>query len=302
MAATALQAHIQGAGRGWRTACAALLLGAAALLSGVALALVPVPPLTALVTDQTRTLSAEQAAALEQRLRAFEAERGSQVAVLIVPTTDGEPVEAYALRVVEQWKLGRKKVDDGVLLLVAKDDRTLRIEVGYGLEGAVNDATAKRLIEEQITPRFKAGDFAGGIDAGVNALQALIRGEALPAPPSAADVADDPASLLPVLLVSTFVFGGILRQLFGRGPAAGLSGLAVGALTWWLTGALLWALGAGVVALVLTLIGRLPGGRGGPGGGGWGGGGRGGGGRGGGGGFGGGGGGGFGGGGASGRW
>lgn len=286
----------------WPGRLGALLLWATALVGGVALALVPVPPLTALVIDQTRTLSAEQAAALEQRLRAFEAERGSQVAVLIVPTTDGEAVEAYALRVVEQWKLGRKKVDDGVLLLVAKDDRTLRIEVGYGLEGAVNDATAKRLIEEQITPRFKAGDFAGGIDAGVNALQALIRGEALPAPAPADDLTEDPASLLPVLLVSTFVFGGILRQLFGRGPAAGLSGLAVGALTWWLTGALLWALGAGVVALVLTLIGRLPGGRGGPGGGGWGGGGRGGGGRGGGGGFGGGGGGGFGGGGASGRW
>ncbi len=264
--------------------------------------LIPVPPLRALVTDLTQTLTAEQQAALEQRLRAFETEKGSQIAVLIVPTTQPEAIEAYALRVAEQWKLGRKKVDDGVLLLVAKDDRSLRIEVGYGLEGAVNDATAKRIIEERITPRFKAGDFAGGINAGTDALQRLITGEALPAPEAPAAGSEEVWPMLPVLAVFTLVIGGILRGLLGRGLAALASAGVIGMLAWWMAGALWIALLAAAAAFVFTLVGRMPrGGGGGGGGGGWGGGGRGGG-SGGGGGFGGGGGGGFGGGGASGRW
>ena len=152
--------------------------------------LVPVPSLQARVTDQTATLSAAQKASLEAKLTALEEQKGAQLAVLLVPSVQPESVNEYALRVVEAWKLGRKGVDDGVLLLVAKDDRKLRIEVGYGLEGAVNDATAKRIISETITPHFKQGDYFAGIDAGVDALASVIGGE--PLPPSTVSLADRP--------------------------------------------------------------------------------------------------------------
>ena len=131
----------------------------ALLLSGTAHADVAVPPLTQRVTDLTATLNAQQIQTLESRLAAFEARKGAQLAVLIVPTTAPEAIEQFSIRVVEAWKLGRKKVDDGALLLIAKDDHKLRIEVGYGLEGALNDATANRIIDEIIVPRFKAGEF-----------------------------------------------------------------------------------------------------------------------------------------------
>ncbi len=149
----------------WPRVLLALCVLPALLAACLALADVAVPPLKARVTDLTGTLSAQQQTALEQTLAAFEARKGSQIAVLIVPTTQPETVEQYALRVEETWKLGRKGVDDGALLVVAKDDRKLRIEVGYGLEGVLPDAIAKRIIAEDITPRFKQGDFYGGISA-----------------------------------------------------------------------------------------------------------------------------------------
>ncbi len=149
---------------------------------GFAKADVAVPPLRALVTDLTGTLSGDELAALDQRLKAYEAEKGSQIAVLIVPTTQPETIEQYSLRVVEQWKIGRQKIDDGVLFLVAKNDRKMRIEVGYGLEGALPDITAKRIISDIVAPYFKAGDFVGGINLGVDAILASVGGEALPAP------------------------------------------------------------------------------------------------------------------------
>ena len=139
---------------------------------------VAVPELSRRVTDLTATLSADQVAALEGKLAAFEAKKGSQIAVLIVPTTQPEDIAQFGIRVADQWKIGRKKIDDGVILIVAKDDRTLRIEVGYGLEGAIPDAIAKRVIAETITPFFKTGDFYGGIDAGVRQLMASDRGRA----------------------------------------------------------------------------------------------------------------------------
>ncbi|MSQ60689.1 MAG: YgcG family protein, partial [Betaproteobacteria bacterium] len=142
----------------------------------------PVPDLRARVTDLTATLSASQQQELESRLAAYERGKGSQVAVLIVPTTKPEEIEQYSLRVVEKWKLGRERVDDGALLIVAKEDRRLRIEVGYGLEGVLNDATSKRIIDEAIVPRFRADDFAGGIQAGVDRMLRVIEGEALPPP------------------------------------------------------------------------------------------------------------------------
>jgi len=160
-----------------------LLLALALCWGFIAAAQVAVPPLSGRVTDQTATLTTEQQAALEQTLRAFETRKGSQIAVLIVPSTETETIEQYGLRVAEQWKPGRKKVDDGAILVIAKNDRALRIEVGYGLEGALNDATSKRIISEIITPRFQRGDFYGGITAGIEQIIRVIDGEPLPPPP-----------------------------------------------------------------------------------------------------------------------
>ncbi len=261
----------------------------------------PVPPLTGRVVDRTATLSAAQRQALDDRLLAFEQRKGSQIAVLIVARTAPEAIEQYAIRVAEQWKIGRGKVDDGALLVVAKDERALRIEVGYGLEGALNDATARRIIDERIVPRLKAGDFDGGIRAGTDAMMRVIDGEPLPAPTADRVAEDNPLALLPLLFFGALMVGGVLRAILGRGKGAVAAGGLLGIAAWLLSGALLLGLLAAVVGFVITLAGgRMGGGwqgaRGGHGPlGGWGGGGFGGGGfR--------GGGGGFGGGGASGRW
>lgn len=264
------------------------------------LAQVAIPPLSGRISDQTGTITNEQKDALERTLSAFETRKGSQLAVLIVPSTAPESIEQYTLRVADLWKLGRKKIDDGAILVVAKNDRTLRIEVGYGLEGALNDAISKRIISETITPRFKQGDFYGGISAGLDQIIRVIDGEALPA------VKQKPAGefaniqqLVPVIFVLVMVLGGLLRSMLGRLPGAVVTGTAVGVIAWLFAGAIAVALGAGVIALLFTLLsgsGRgigayaIGAGRGGFGGGGGGGGGFSG------------GGGGFGGGGASGRW
>lgn len=263
-------------------------------------ALVPVPPLKALVTDLTSTLSTEQRAGLEARLRAFEDRKGSQLAVLIVDTTQPEAIEQYALRVAEQWKVGRRRVDDGAILLVAKTDRAVRIEVGYGLEGVLNDATSKRIIAESIVPRLKQSDYSGGIDSGVDQMIKLVDGEALPAAPAGRpDPQLDFGRLAPLLLVFAVVVGGALRAALGRIPGAALAAGGAGLVVWFLSGAVAVAVFGGLMAFLVTLLGGgsgLHGGWYGHGGGHYRGGGFGGG------GFGGGGGGGFGGGGASGRW
>ena len=290
------------AGRAARGALGALLLACACGWAGLVAAEVAVPALSGHVTDLTGTLKAEQKAALEQSLTAFEARKGSQLAVLMLATTAPEDIEAYALRVAEQWKLGRKKIDDGAILVEAKDDRAMRIEVGYGLEGALNDATAKRIISEQILPRFRQQDFAGGIAAGAEQMMRVVDGEALPAPSGKAPRrgVSDVGQYAPILFILALAVGGVLRSMFGRLPGALVTGGVVAVLAWFIVGAITIATLAGVVALVVTLLSgiRGAGGRGGyyGGGGGLGGGGGGG--------FGGfsGGGGGFGGGGASGRW
>src|ERR1700750_2107115 len=187
-----------------------LVLAAFVCWMSFASADVAVPVLTARVTDQTGTLSAADTAALEQKLKDFESRKGSQIAVLIVPTTQPEDIAQYSIRVAEQWKLGRKGIDDGALLIVAKDDRRLRIEVGYGLEGALNDATANRIISEIITPKFKQGDFVGGINAGVDRMISVIDGEPLPAPKPpqqrlSSDKIDQLGQLFPVILILTIV-------------------------------------------------------------------------------------------------
>jgi len=162
-----------------RAVLAALLLVATALCAQVA-----IPELRERVTDTTGTLTAADKAQLEAPLAALEAQKGAQIAILVVPSTGAETIEQYAVRAFEQWKLGRAGVDDGVLLVVAKDDRTVRIEVGYGLEGAIPDVSAHRIIQEYLVPRFRSGDFAGGLQAAVGALATLVQGEALPAPMS----------------------------------------------------------------------------------------------------------------------
>lgn len=258
---------------------------------------IAIPPLTGRVTDQTATLTVEQKSNLEQALQAFEARKGSQIVVHIVPTTAPETIEQYSLRVAEQWKPGRKKIDDGVILVVAKDDRALRIEVGYGLEGALTDATSKRIISEVIAPRFRQGDFHGGIRAGLDQIMRAIDGEPLP-PPSGKRSGDVSGleSYAPIIFMVALVLGGVLRAALGRLPGALVTGGAVAAVAWFVVGAVTIALGAGVLAFVFTLLGGGVGGygmgghRGGSGGFGTGGGGFSG------------GGGGFGGGGASGRW
>jgi len=280
-----------------------LALGACLVLAAPAWALQAVPPLQARVTDLTGTLDAGQREHLEEELQDFERQKGSQIAILIVPTTAPEDIEQYSIRVVDQWKLGRKGVDDGVLLLVAKDDHAMRIEVGYGLEGAVPDAIANRIVSDVITPYFRQGNYYGGLQAGVARLIGVIDGEPLPAPEKGwRQKAGRGEQLLPLLLVFAVIGGGILRALLGRVGGAVVTGGLAGGLVWLLVQALGIAVFAGIVTFVVALLGGMSrrgwttGGGWGP----WGGGGFGGGGLGGG-GFGGGGG-GFGGGGASGRW
>ncbi|MBW8371813.1 MAG: YgcG family protein [Thiobacillus sp.] len=202
---------------------------------------VAVPELSRRVTDLTATLSPDQIAALDGKLAAFEAQKGSQIAVLILPTTQPEDIAQFGIRVAEQWKIGRAKVDDGVILIVAKDDRTLRLEVGYGLEGAIPDAIAKRVIAETITPYFRAGDFYGGIDAGVQQLMRLIEGEPLP-PPRAPEKNGDDSSFI-MLIVGGIVAGWLLSMLMSRPAAGGIAALGsgvVGAMLMGLTPVLLF--------------------------------------------------------------
>ena len=217
---------------------------------------IPVPPLTGRVVDQTGTLTREQQAGLERTLQEFEARKGSQLAVLLVPTTAPEPIEQFALRVAEQWKIGRKKVDDGAILVVAKDDRALRIEVGYGLEGVLNDATAKRIVSDVIVPRFREGEFYVGINAGLDRMMRVIDGEPLPAPAKSGPAAQgETFQMLPVLLILALVGGSILRAVLGRFLGAAATGGVVGFVAWTLAGAIAMAALAGVLAFFFTLMG-----------------------------------------------
>ena len=207
-------------------------------VAALAAAQMAVPPLTARVTDQTATLTPGQLAAMEQTLQAFEARKGAQIAVLIVSTTGGEAIEPFSLRVAERWKLGRKSADDG----------------------ALNDATSKRIISEIIVPRFRENDFYGGIDAGIAPMIRVIDGEPLPplqgtGTSGARDQAQNFGQMLPALVVLTLIAGPVMRAVFGRVPGAVTTGGAVGLLAWWLAGALTMAFFAGAIAFLFTLFG-----------------------------------------------
>jgi uncharacterized protein len=234
-----------------RTVAGLLLLLAAVS----AVAQIAVPPLTARVTDLTGTLSGEAVNRIEAKLADLEAKKGSQIAVLIVPTTQPEEIEQFSIRVEDAWKLGRKGVDDGAYLIVAKNDRRVRIEVAYGLEGAMSDAVANRIVDETITPRFKLGDFDGGIEAGVDQMIAVVNGESLPAPDKKWEHTKGLGNILPLLLVVVFVASGVLRALFGRLFGSIATGGLAGAIAWLLSHVLPIGLGAGLFAFVFALLG-----------------------------------------------
>jgi uncharacterized protein len=221
---------------------------------------VAVPPLTGRVVDQTGTLSSGDIDRLTQTLKNLELRKGSQVAVLIVPTTQPETIEQFSIRVADAWKVGRKKIDDGAILVVAKDDRRLRIEVGYGLEGALPDVTTKRIIDEIITPKFRSGDFAGGISAGVDRIIGVIDGEPLPAPPQrqqqqqSSDLTWLLNPLNPFTIIAILVLGGVMRGIFGRLFGSLTTGGLIGLVAWLVFGSLIVSALAGIVASVFTMF------------------------------------------------
>jgi uncharacterized protein len=237
-----------------RTVFLALLL----CWAWAAFADVAVPPLTGRVVDLTGTLSSGDIATLTQTLKDLETRKGSQVAVLIVPTTQPESIEQYSIRVTDAWKIGRRKIDDGALLVIAKNDHKLRIEVGYGLEGSLTDVTARRIIDEVITPKFRSGDFAGGISDGVARIIAVIDGEALPKPaPEAShgqDLDDWIGSLIPLspfLLVGVGIIANILCSMLGRLIGSVAAGGVIGGLVWFLLGSIALA---GMLGTLISVV------------------------------------------------
>jgi uncharacterized protein len=245
---------------------ALVLLAALLPVAAPAQELVPVPQLRQRVTDLAQTLSPDQRAQLEQKLAAFEQARGTQIAVLLVPTTQPEAIEEYAIRVADAWKIGRRDVGDGLLVLVAKQDRAMRIEVARALEGAVPDALAKRVIAETMAPQFKQGDFYGGLDHGLDQLFRLIEGEGLPAPSHGGGRSGggiDIGQMASVVMVLAVVLGSVLRALLGAALGAGIAAALIGGAAWLISGSLLIGLIAALVGFVFVLIMGSGGGRGG---------------------------------------
>jgi len=237
--------------RAWLLAWA-LLWAAAASAQGV----LPVPPLSGRVVDQTATLSPEQSAALDAKLAAFEAQAGPQIVLLLVPRTAPEDIAAYAQRVADQWKIGRREVGDGLLVVVAKDERTVRIEVAKALEGAVPDLAARQVIDRALVPAFRAGDYAGGLNQGIDLLMARIRGEALSAPAPRGGAAGGGRPRIEqigmFLFIGVMALGGVLSAVFGRKLAALATAAAAGGAAWWISASLLLAAGAAVAAVLVV--------------------------------------------------
>lgn len=250
----------------------ALTAALACGLQAAAQDLKPVPPLAARVMDPTATLGATDRQALEEKLAEFEKARGTQIAVLMVPTTAPEDIAAYANRVANAWKIGRRDIGDGVLVVVAKEDRKVRIEVAKTLEGAIPDLAAKRIIDEAITPRFRQGDFAGGLSAAADQLIARINGEALPAPEPEGDVGTIGDEGFQWFDLAVFLFfavpigAAVLRGILGRKVAALLTGTGAGAAALFFTSSMVVAAVVAFIALLFTLFstfGGTPGRRGG---------------------------------------
>ena len=244
---------------GWLLRCALLLaLCAGMVISAFAQDVQPVPALSGRVIDTTGTLDNAQKMALDTQLAALEAQKGAQVVVLMVPSTAPEDIASYANRVANTWKIGRRDVGDGLLLIVAKNDRTLRIEVAKTLEGAVPDLAAKRIIDQAITPRFRTGDFAGGLTAGVEQLAARIAGEALPAVDGAGHGIGTPNfqwyDLLIFLVFAMPIAAGVARSILGRKLGALATGAGVGGIAFFLTASAVLAGLAGLVGLVFALV------------------------------------------------
>lgn len=241
--------------RAWLAAALALLAAVAAPPLH-AQDVQPVPALTARVIDTTGTLSAAERSALEQRLATFEAQAGPQIVLLMVATTAPEDIAAYAQRVADTWKIGRRAVGDGVLVVVARDDRRVRIEVAKALEGAIPDLAARQIIDRAMRAPFREGRYGDGLMAAVEQLEARIRGENLPTPaaPGASDGGTDLEGLAVFFFVAVAVAGQVLTAIFGRKLGSMLVAGAAGGLGWWITGSLLIALGATVAALVLVGI------------------------------------------------
>ena len=247
-----------------RRAFATLLLLVAAIPSiASAQALQPIPSLERRVTDSADILAADQEAALEEKLAVFEARKGAQIAVLTVASTAPEEIEQYSIRVVDAWKLGRKGVDDGALLIIAVEDRALRIDVGRGLEGVLTDLTSNRIIDETITPLFRGGDYAAGIDAGVDRMISVVDGEPLPEPEQSWQAREGGGfeDIIGLVFVLAIVLSAILRKILGRILGAVTTGGVLGALGLMVTGALGLAMLAGVVGFVVALAGGVPTGR-----------------------------------------
>jgi uncharacterized protein len=233
-----------------------------ALIAGACLAIAsfcvaaqqPVPPLSGRVVDTTATLAPDALARIEAKLASFEERKGSQIAVLLVRTTVPESLEEYSLRVAEQWRIGRGGVDDGIVLVVALEDRRMRFEVGYGLEGAVPDALARRIIAETIAPRFYEEDFAGGLDAGLDALIGLIDGEPLPVP-IAREPDVEPFATLPVVLIFALLAAPVFRRMFGSLFGSAALGAGAGFVVWLVSSVWFASLVAGAIVFVFALTG-----------------------------------------------
>jgi uncharacterized protein len=216
----------------------------------------PIPKLEARVTDLTGTLTAGQQAELEQKLRDFESRKGAQIVVLVVPTTQPEEIEQYSIRVVQAWKLGRSKTDDGALLILAKNDHSVRIENGNGLEGVLTDVMSNRIIEDTMLPLLRQGQFFAAISAGIDQMIKLVDGEPLP-PPDRTWQHQRPQRLnsFPVVIFAFLISSAVLRSIFGRVGGSLLSGGAIGVLVFFLTQTIGFAIGAAVVSFVLGLLG-----------------------------------------------
>ena len=225
--------------------------------------LLAVPPL-ARVTDLAGALKGGDKATLEQKLAAFESARGAQIAVVIVPSTQPEPIEDYAHRIGEAWKIGRRGIGDGMLIVVATQDRRARIDVARSLEGAVPDAVARRVISETMGPRFREGDFAGGISAALDRIFRLVEGESLPTPVGVpqhkVDAGEDVMGVLLPFVIGGVIVGGMLRRVLGK-PGALLAGGAAGGLAGFMLASLTLGIFAGVAVLLLSFFGGMGGGR-----------------------------------------